>query len=261
MKRLAATFNCKGRLPLRLGILRYNPAFNPCKTMDPGGDDHKPTAEEMQKELRQEVLTEVKTSAKRGAAGCLGTLVGVFLAAILLTLFFSPWAFYIGNRFTPSASWEGYGRLHSSTGTDYGLYLHLSEYSRTGRHSVHSSNLRGTAALCTPLGTSYEYNLDGRIDDVWLYTEGKQTRLSLETPSGDKSKRGFELTGTWRDGRLALADQGSLGKPFHADGSLDPKGHYNPNPIKGEHAEVTVSFGSRFEFDELCANGITGKAK
>jgi hypothetical protein len=58
-----------------------------------------------------------------------------------------------------------------------------------------------------------------------------------------------------------LSDQGSMGKPFHADGSLDPKGNYSRTPIKGEQARVTVSFGKRSDFDELCATEIAGKGR
>jgi hypothetical protein len=47
-----------------------------------------------------------------------------------------------------------------------------------------------------------------------------------------------------------------MGKAFRADGTVDPKGRYNPQPLKNERAEVTVRYGTKFDFDELCSNEI-----
>ncbi len=74
---------------------------------------------------------------------------------------------------------------------------------------------------------------------------------------GDTVNATFDLYGEWQQGKLVLEDRGSLGKPFHADGSVDPKGRYSRDPIKNERAQVTVSYGNKFDFDELCANEIT----
>ncbi len=207
---------------------------------------------ERRKELQSELRAELAAGAKRHGMGCITGLVVIILLAITVTAIFSPWAFYIGGRFTPLNTWEGYGKLHSSTGADYGLLLHLGEYSR--RRS--KRNLTGSAVLCTPQGITYIYAIDGRIENVWLFTEGKNTSLSLSSPKTDKVKSGFELRGRWENGALLLSDQGSLGKPFHADGSLDPRGRYTLKALKDEHAEGKIAFGKRFDFDELCANEI-----
>lgn len=222
-----------------------------------------PTQEELRAALEQtrerqaQLRAAIAAGVRSKGIGCVTTLFVMVLAAIALTAIVSPWAFYIGSRITPMNTWEGYGKLHSSTGADYGLFLHLGSYS--ARRS--RTNLKGFAALCTPQGITYNYGLDGRIHNVWMFTEGKQTSLSLWTPKGENPARGFDLRGEWQNGKLVLNDQGSMGRPFHADGSLDPKGSYSRTPIKGEQAQATVSFGKRFDFDELCANEIAAKGE
>jgi hypothetical protein len=218
----------------------------------------RPSQEELRAALEQtrerqaQLRAAIAAGARSRGIGCVTTLFAMALVAIAATAIISPWAFYIGSRLTPLTNWEGYGKLHSSTGTDYGLFLHLGSYSR--RRS--RTNLRGFAALCTPQGVTYNYGLVGRIHDVWMFTEGKQTSLWLRTPKGEKPVRGFELRGKWQSGALVLSDAGSMGMAFHADGSLDAKGNYSRAPVKGEQAQATVVFGKRFDFDELCANEI-----
>lgn len=243
--------------------LSYNRVTSSHKSKPPAMDhDNRPPIDEYRaqlerrKELQSELRAELAAGAKRQGMGCLTSLAVIILLAITMTAIISPWAFYIGGRFTPLNTWEGYGKLHSSTGADYGLFLHLGEYSR--RRS--RRNLTGSAALCTPQGIVYNYSLDGRIESVWLFTEAKNTSLSLSSPKNEPIKSGFELHGRWENGGLVLSDQGSMGKPFHADGSLDPRGRYTFAPLKGEHAEGTIAFGRRFDFEELCANEI-GKRK
>jgi hypothetical protein len=207
---------------------------------------------ELAKEMAREGLGAAKRQTIGCGMGCLGSIIGTLIAAVILIVLFAPWAFYIGGHPTPTTTWEGYGKLHSSIGADYGLYLKLSYYHvRRSRQ-----NLSGGAALCTPQGKTLQYGIDGRIDGVWLYTEGKQTKLTLEKVKADTVNATFDLYGEWQNGRLVLNDRGSMGKPFHADGSVDPKGRYNPMPIKNEQANATISYGTKFDFDEFCANEI-----
>lgn len=214
-----------------------------------------PSAEDFQ-EVQQELRTELKSEAKSQGKGCLvglvGTIIGGVIGAILVTATFNPWAYYIGGRWTMFSGWEGYGKMHSSTGLEYGVYVTFEQYS-TRRHS---DRIRGKAVLCTPSGTTYEYDLDGHVDGAWLYTEGKQTHISLHSTKS-KIDYGFILDGVWRNGSLVLNDGGSVGKPFHADGAPDVRGRYSWNPMKTEHAEVTVNYGNRFDFDEMCNNDIS----
>jgi hypothetical protein len=210
------------------------------------------TDQNQQQEIAREVRAELLSSARNKSFGCLGYLVGGFLGFLIFTVFFSPWAFYIGGRPTPLTSWEGFGRMQSSTGASYGLYMKLSYYS--ARRS--SRNLGGVAVLCTPQGESFQYDVYGWIEHVWLYTEGKHTKLDLWKVKDAPVNTSFHLEGRWQAGQLVLSDGGSFGKPFRADGSVHPRGIYNPHPIKGEHAEVNIAYGNKFDFDEVCANEI-----
>jgi len=212
-------------------------------------------AQDKLRESAQEIRAEIVRSGEKKTIGCLGSLLGIFLAALLTTMLFSPWAFYIGGHFSPTTSWEGSGTVKSSTGATYGLYLKLAHYS--ARRS--SRNLTGAALLCTPQGETYQYNVYGWIEHAWLYTEGKHTRLDLWKVKGAPIDTSFRLEGLWHQGDLVLKDNGSLGKAFRADGSVQPKGIYGAKPIKNEQADVNVSYGSKLDFDELCANEIVKK--
>ena len=113
--------------------------------------------------------------------------------------------------------------------------------------------------LCTPQGETIQYNICGSIEHAWLFTEGKHTKLDLWKVKGAPIDTSFRLEGQWQQGDLVLKDNGSLGKAFRADGSVQPKGIYGAKPIKNEQADVNVAYGSKLDFDELCANEIVKK--
>ena len=48
----------------------------------------------------------------------------------------------------PALSWHGVGKLRSSSGAGYGLFMEVTLSARRGR----GHNLQGTAKLCTPQG-------------------------------------------------------------------------------------------------------------
>jgi hypothetical protein len=193
----------------------------------------------------------------RARLGCLGMLLFAFVVVLLVTVGLFPWAFHIGGRFTPFTIWTGYGRLHSSDGTNYGLYLRLMLPTRGGRAGNRfSNNLTGSALLCTPRGSTFPYRLSGGIHKVWLDTEGKGTDLSLRMPPNEKPDRGFDLHGVWRNGELVLDDKGSLSHAFDPGGTPSPKGRYSGVPRPGEHAGVTVAFGTQQDFEALCKNQL-----
>lgn len=125
-----------------------------------------------------------------------------------------PWAFNIGGRFTPLTQWTGYGRLQSSTGASYGLYVRFFLTPYHGSSVGGGTNLRGNALLCTPRGITYNYDLHGNVKNAWTTTEGKSTNLYLGVTKGEKLLRGFDLDGVWRGGELVLDDKGSLFSPM-----------------------------------------------
>lgn len=190
--------------------------------------------------------------------GCLGSLLLGLVVVVLVTAALDPWAFNIGGRFTPLNVWTGYGRLHSSAGATYGLYVRLMLTPNRGHGIGPRNNLRGSALLCTPQGITYPYDLHGNIKNAWSSTEGKETGLYFGTPNGEKPNRSFDLYGVWRNGELVLDDKGNLGHTFEANGTLAPKGRYGRAPAPGEHAAVALAYGSREEFEALCKSQVVG---
>ena len=76
----------------------------------------------------------MRARRRGGCLGCLGlgcvgrVLALLVLGAILVLLIdaaFAPWAFFLGGTFHPLAFWQGWGRLHSSTGADYALFVRM----------------------------------------------------------------------------------------------------------------------------------------
>lgn len=177
-------------------------------------------------------------------------LLGIALVLVLY-LGLYPWAFNIGGHFTPLTVWTGYGKLQSSSGATYGLYVRLMLTPYHGKGVGAGNNLRGSALLCTPRGTTYPYDLRGNVKNAWTTTEGKSTDLYLGVPKGEKPIRGFDLLGVWHNGQLVLDDKGSMRFSFQPDGSVAPKGWITRSPSP-EHASVTLAYGTKDEFEALC---------
>lgn len=192
----------------------------------------------------------------RDTMGSLDWLVVVLLITAGVLSVYSPWVFFIGGRFTPLAQWTGYGKLHSSAGGDYGIYLYLSQHQSEQVDTAFGAkpNLKGSAILCTPQGAKYEYRVEGRVD-AWLHTEGKPTGLYLVNATAEK--RSFDLRGKWRQGNLVMDDKGSLSRWLRSGSSPRRKSRrLGLAASKGEHAQVTVSYGSRSDFNGFCQNEI-----
>ncbi|HEY6305402.1 MAG TPA: hypothetical protein VI488_02960 [Candidatus Angelobacter sp.] len=194
----------------------------------------------------------------RARLGCMGSLFVSIGAILVVYLGLYPWAFNIGGHFTPWTVWTGYGKLQSSTGATYGLYVRfwLTPYHGRGGGTSGGDNLRGNAVLCTPKGINYTYDLRGNVKNAWTTTEGKSTYLYLNVPKDEKSIRGFDLVGVWRNGQLVLDDKGSMRLSFQPDGSVAPKGWVTRSPSP-EHASVTLAYGEKDAFDAICASHVT----
>ena len=195
------------------------------------------------------------TAAKtKGNMGCLGGLGFMLIVFFGLTLLLYPWALHMGGRFTPALTWHGYGRMHSSTGADYGLYLNLGFDMPRGRSSMgHPNNLRGSALLCTPQGALYKFEVSGR-EDAWLDTDGKKMDLYLRTPKDADVRIRFDLYGGWQGKELVLEDKGNLALSFNANGTA--KGYANGANAPKEETRVTLQYGKQEAFDELCSSQI-----
>jgi hypothetical protein len=181
------------------------------------------------------------------------------VTALIFTSFisaFGNWTYFIGGRFTPLQTWTGFGKLRSSAGTDYGLYLHLSQHKADKVVPVLGAkpNLRGAATLCTPQGAKYELEIEGLVRDAWWITEGRDTGLALMSGTGSAAQR-FHLRGQWRNGNLVMDDKGSMAAWLKRN-DLPPRRSKHHPQRKGNRAEVTVVYGERSQFDDLCSNLI-----
>jgi hypothetical protein len=181
-----------------------------------------------------------KTSRLRGWLGCLPqvfVLIGAIVLGILvIRLLLMPWAYHIGGQSFPSTQWTGFGRLHSTTGQDQGLYIEIggvlwSEPKGVARWKL-NPGYAGTASVCGPKGERFILDLSGgapRSASPWLSTDGTQVLLNLAPPQGAPGSMRFDLSGEWKGSDLAVADR----KP-------------------GQHAEWVLKPGSYSEFQKLC---------
>ena len=127
--------------------------------------------------------------------GCLTWLAITFGACGLIFLLVNPWSLRMGSRWTPFI-WHGYGKLQSTTGADYLLYLRLMPHMDVSEGSSDTSNLSGSAALCTPQRAIHNFEVGGAVK-AWLNADRKRMRLNLGTPDGVKPSLAFRLNGNW----------------------------------------------------------------
>src|SRR5262245_19525822 len=99
---------------------------------------------------------------RKFGCGCLGSVSFAIALALGLLLLLNPWSLHMGGRLTPALVWHGVGKLYSTTGASYGLYMELYPHLERSGRGAHSSrkNLEGTAKICTPGGDVYRRNAD-----------------------------------------------------------------------------------------------------
>jgi hypothetical protein len=70
--------------------------------------------------------------------------------------------------FTPAMTWHGVGKLQSTSGANYALFIEVNLYVRPRRHSsiAGTDNLTGTAKLRTREGEIYPLTVSGYIKRV-----------------------------------------------------------------------------------------------
>jgi hypothetical protein len=192
-------------------------------------------------------------------------LIGISAMGVLLLFaigaLFYPWSFYMGGRFHPIPMWRGWGKLHSSSGRDYVLYVSL----EPDYHSRHSgpymgvASVQGWGTLCAPNGESYSVRLSGNMErHMGASTEGKHMYMWIHRwlwyyswPGQWDRRPRIEFDGAWHNPVLVLHDGGSLDRAFNADGTLR-SGPATRTP--GERGiEVTLHEGSKSDFEAACA--------
>jgi len=189
------------------------------------------------------------TADKKRGCGCFGSVSGAILFILAISLLLNPWAVRIGGRWTPALTWHGVGKLRSSSGANYGLFLELS-FNMPGRRS-RGKNLQGKAMICTPQGDIYPLNVDGYLKRAWLDTDGKPVTFYLSSVPNAQPKLKFELLGSWQVQELILDDKGSMAMSFARDGNA--KGYLQGSNAPQESATITLHYATQDEFSSVCA--------
>ena len=197
--------------------------------------------------------------ARRRGCGCLGTVSGAILFVFALTVLLNPWALHIGGRWTPAMTWHGVGKLQSTSGAKYLLFLEVNVYMRSRRHSTTggSDNLSGTAELCTAQGEIYPLTVRGYIKQVWLDVDRKPVTFYFQSAKGAQPKLNFELLGSWQGQQLVLEDKGNMAMSFAPDGSA--KGYLIGQNSPKENTSGTLHYATEDEFGAAC-NAKTGNS-
>jgi hypothetical protein len=185
-------------------------------------------------------------------AGCLGYGGILLFTIVLIVVVGHPWALHMGGRWTPAMVWHGYGKMHSSSGADYRVWMNIGPMAMASRKSGKRENFQGIAIVCTPQGMALTMDVTGRVD-AWLDADGKAMRMSVSTQRGVTPTLSFHLYGEWEGPDLVLEDRGSLADSFRADGS--PKGYLQGPRAPKENAQVTLRYGKHSEFEATCRGG------
>jgi len=194
------------------------------------------------------------TPRMRQGHGCLGGLFRLVLVGVLglglvygVVLVTDPWAIHIGGRTTPLLTWFGCGKLQTKGGAEYPLYVYF--YPSSHFSQLHMDGLRptgglqGRGLLCTSPGVTTQLELSGTIYGGWRSTEGSLMAFRLlETRIIDAGQgRGFfDLAGRWQGSKLMMDERGGRGHPFRSG-------------LRIENASVTLEWGTRSDFKDMCA--------
>ena len=191
-----------------------------------------------------------RTPSRRRGCGCLGSVTGAIILVIAVLLLLNPWSLHMGGRWTPALTWHGIGKLHSSTGATYGLFMELSpdlEHARRGPGS--RKNLTGRAKICTPEGETYPMTVDGYLK-AWLDADQKPVTFYLRSLKDIQPKLRADLQGSWQGQELVLDDKGSMAMSFASDGSA--KGYLTGKNAPAEDTTGSLRYAPESEFPTVC---------
>ena len=173
------------------------------------------------------------------------------IAVLAIDAIFAPWSFFMGGKFHFIPTWQGWGRLHSSTG-DYLVFVNMQP--RPGTRGI--AHVAGRGVLCTPRGQTFNLTLAGDFErNMGASTDGKHVDLYLHRRGGfffsttSDHRPELEFIGAWHNPDMVLDDHGSLSRAFAPDGTL-----YEPNQKRtpAQPLPLTLQEGSRSEFDSAC---------
>jgi len=191
--------------------------------------------------------------------GCIWQ-VGLTLAlgcvlVVAMTGIFHPWAFYLGGNFHILPYWQGWGTAHAKSG-DYLLYVRVEPSMRNSRMYL-STNLAGSAYVCTPRGEKIRLKLGGGMRrQLNLSTDGEAISLYMHYWPWNANFRSddnpnLELRGHWRNPNLVLDDHSSIARAFQPDGTVY-HGNGANRPYMSEIVPVNLGPGSYSDFSSAC---------
>jgi hypothetical protein len=158
----------------------------------------------------------------------------------------------MGGRWTPALTWHGVGKLQSTSGANYGLFLEVNPFVRHGRHGGMGggTNLTGTAKICTPQGDVYPLTVSGYLKRAWLDADGKPVTFYFYSLKGADTKLDFELLGAWHGQELMLEDRGNMALSFAPDGRA--KGYLKGMNWPKENTTGSLHYATESEFTTAC---------
>jgi hypothetical protein len=183
-------------------------------------------------------------------------LIVLAIFAIVVEGGLNPWIFHIGGKFTPTASWTGFGTVQASNGGRYVLLISFSGGALSGDETGCSTfsgcdNMRGNAKLCTRSGVTYTFPMTGEVH-TWLNTNGARTSVDLTggTPKPLPDGWVVALHGAWHGADLALASpDNSFTEVFTAKGAI----RTTTSTADSGTAQVTLAPGTSAAFTAACS--------
>lgn len=188
-----------------------------------------------------------KPRRRFGVLGLVALLLVVYAVVVLL----NPWAFHMGERWTPLLYWTGTGKLVTKHGTyplmvtlfpaSHFSHLHLDGLRPTG-------GIQGNALLCTSRGVKQYFDLSGTIYGGWQSTDGAlmdfrllERRTAHDALVGGNDRGFFDLYGYWHGPQLRMDDRGEWSERFRSG-------------LRVEHASVSLEWGRNADFNAACAS-------
>ena len=187
---------------------------------------------------------------QRGRFGVFG-LIACLFAVYAVIVVLDPWAFHIGERWTPLLYWTGTGKLVTKRGT-YPMIVTLfpaSHFSRLRLDGLRpTGGIQGNALLCTSRGVTQYLDLSGTIYRGWRSTDGAlmdfrllERRTAHDALAGGNNRGYFDLYGYWHGPQLRMDGRGEWSERFRSG-------------LRVEHASVTLEWGSKADFNAACAS-------
>jgi len=171
---------------------------------------------------------------------------------------FMPWGFYLGGKFHWLPEWTGMGTAHAASGYDYLFFMRVFPEAR--HPARRSSDLEGSAYVCTPKGEKIRLSLSAYMDKhLDRNTQGEAIEIRMHSSSsysrmfsGDVRPY-LEFKGVWGPDQIAVDDKGSLGRAFDADGSVY-RGHSPTRRPAFPPIQFVLRGATSREFEKACSS-------